>query len=72
VNAQLQLMMNFQTASSATHGQNTLTITDKVRGDVVVAQQVAFKRYPDLTFAKDAGVNEWVFEAVTIDRALGE
>lgn len=71
VNQLLMTLYNFQTSSAANHGQNTLTITDKSRGDVVTAQQVAFQRVPDITYAREAGMNEWVFSAIRIDRALG-
>jgi hypothetical protein len=70
-NALLAAMYAFQTASAANHGQNTLVVTDTARGDVISCRQVAFKKAPDLTYAKDAGTNEWVFDAVFIDRALG-
>jgi hypothetical protein len=61
----------FQTASSATHGQNTLTLADKVRGDIITCEQVGFARAPDLTYAREAGMNEWVFNAIKISRLLG-
>jgi hypothetical protein len=71
VNTQLSRMFNFQTASGATHGQNTITLNDKSRGDIVAATQVAFKKMPDLTYAKQADIVEWIFDAVVIDFNLG-
>jgi len=71
-NAQLMAMANVQRTSGATHGQNTLTIRDGNLGDVVVAQQVAFKKIPNNNWGKTAGVLEWTFDAVNINFKLGE
>jgi Protein of unknown function (DUF3277). len=70
VNGQLTALYNFQTASGANHGQNTLVITNVATGDVITAKQVAFAKYPKLTYAKDGGMNTWEFDAGFIDRAL--
>ena len=69
VNGQLSLLYAFQTSNSGAHGQNTITLTDR-RGDVITCRQCAFKRAPALTYSKDAGMNEWVFDVVFIDRVL--
>ena len=61
----------FQTANPASHGQNTITLVDTIRGDAITAQQVAFAKAPELTFAKEAGLVEWEFNAIIIDRTLG-
>lgn len=71
VNALLAAMYAFQTASGATHGQNTLTLTDTERADIVTCQQVAFTKAPSLSYAKEGGTIGWEFAAVSIDRALG-
>lgn len=70
-NALLMAMYNLQTSSPALHGQNTITITDMARGDVITARQVAFTKAPSLSYGKEAGMNEWDFSAVRIDRGLG-
>jgi hypothetical protein len=70
-NAKLMAMVNVQRTSGATHGQNTLTIRDTNLGDVAVGQQVAFKKIPNNSWAKNAGMLEWIFDAVTIDQKLG-
>lgn len=70
VNAQLSAMYAFQTASASAHGQNTIVVRDK-RGDVITCAQTAFTKAPDLTYAVEAGFNEWSFSAVRIDRTLG-
>jgi hypothetical protein len=71
VNAQLQEMLNFQSSSSAYHGKNTLTIRDIARGDLVVCEDVAFKRAPSKVYAKEAGNNEWQFDAGRSQEILG-
>lgn len=71
VNALLSAMMNFQAASAAQFGQNTITLVDAVRGDVITCRQAAFAKRPSLTYAKDAGSNEWEFNAISISQALG-
>lgn len=71
VNQQLAQMFAYQRASAANHGQNTLTLANPYSQDIVTCQQVAFKRAPNLTYAKEGGMNEWVFNAGIIDFALG-
>jgi hypothetical protein len=71
VNAQLQNMYNFQTQSSATHGRNTITIRDAARGDSITATEVAFKKRAPLSYAKEGGMNEWIFDAIKITQILG-
>lgn len=71
LNAQLMTMCNYQRASSARHGQNTITVRDSARGDLITCSQVAFKKDPSLTYAKDGGLLEWAFDAGGITRILG-
>lgn len=70
-NALLSQLYDFQTASGATHGQNTLVIVDMSRGDNISCQQTAFKKAPNLQFAKDGGTVDWEFSAIRIERNLG-
>lgn len=70
-NAILSLMFNFQRSSAAQHGQNTITIVDSVRGDVITCRQAAFAKTPDLSYAADAGMVEWEFNVVKADLTLG-
>lgn len=70
-NALLMAMQAFQRTSGANHGQNTLTIAQKVSGDVISCQQVAFSKVPPITYAKDGDVLVWEFNAGIIDSALG-
>lgn len=71
VNQSLMLQYSAQTLSSTLHGKNIITIRNSASGDIVVARGVAFKRAPDLTYAKDGGLVEWQFDAGKIDRNLG-
>lgn len=71
VNALLNAMWTFQRSDPRQWGQNVLTITDIARGDVYTNQQVAFKRHPANTWAKNAGMLEWEFDVVVMDPLLG-
>lgn len=71
VNAVLQSAYNAQTINPLLHGQNVILIRDPNRGDVASARQVAFKKIPNITYAKDGGMNEWRFDAIKIDTVLG-
>ena len=67
----LSAAYNFQTAAASSYGQNTFTLVDKTRGDVITATQVAFKKAPPLAYAKDGDIVAWEFNAVKIERNLG-
>ncbi len=71
-NKQLSAMYAAQTASGAAHGQNTISLTDTMRGDSITATQVAFKKAPDILYGKEAGLLEWTFDAIAIQRTLGQ
>jgi len=60
-----------QTASSTAHGLNVISIRNTVSGDAITATQVAFKKLPDINYAKEGGINEWVFDAGKVEFALG-
>jgi hypothetical protein len=70
INGILSAAYAFQTSSGSTHGQNTLTITDMNRGDVITCRQVAFAKAPNITYGKEAGIYEWDFNCIEIDRTL--
>ena len=42
-----------------------------VRGDNITLTQVAFKKRPAINFAKEGGLNEWVFDAIKTTQILG-
>ncbi len=71
INALLMAMYNIQTSSSTLHGRNVITIGDTGQGDVITLQGCAFKKVPDLTYAKEGGLNEWVFDVIKGDQILG-
>jgi hypothetical protein len=71
INAILMIMYDLQTSSSALHGQNVITIVDAARGDTTILQSCAFKKKPTLTYAKEAGMNEWVFDCIKANTVLG-
>lgn len=70
-NAKLMAMYIAQTTASNLHGQNTITITNVKSGDVTVGREAAFKKKPDISYAKDGNVQEWVFDCIKIDTVLG-
>lgn len=70
-NELLSALFAFQTSNSASHGGNTLVVRDKNRGDVWTCTQVAFKKRPDVTYAKDADIIEWEFNAIKMEMTLG-
>lgn len=70
-NAKLMAMYTAQTASAALHGQNVITVTLPTAGDITVARQCAFKRRPNLNYAKEGDLVEWVWDAIKIDGLLG-
>ena len=70
-NAMLNQAYNFQTTSSANHGQNTITVVNPVSGDNITLQGGAFAKEPDLTYAIEGGMVEWEFNFVQRDSILG-
>lgn len=70
-NALLQDMYVADTASSATHGQNTIVIRDPTRGDVISCKGCAFQKFPDMAYAKDGNIVEWMWDSAEIDQLLG-
>jgi hypothetical protein len=60
-NAQLQTMYTAQQTSAALWGSNTITIQDHARGDNITGTQMAFMKFPNVVYAKDGNIMEWVF-----------
>lgn len=71
INAILMAMYDLQSASSALWGKNVITVVDSARGDLTLIQSAAFKTPPTLTYAKEAGMNEWAFDAIKGNTVLG-
>jgi hypothetical protein len=71
-NQLLQQMYDLQRVSSALWGQNTIVISDPARGDQISCSQCAFQKFPNVTFAKEGGTMEWIFDAGRIDMIFGD
>lgn len=71
VNSQLSAMYATQTVSSALHGQNTITLKNATLGDSITGVFCAFKKLPNLSYAKEGGVNVWEFDVGQLNMALG-
>lgn len=71
VNQMLMAMYNLQSATAALTGQNVIAVTDQERGDIVVASWCAFRKVPDLAYAKDGNTHSWAFNAAQINYVLG-
>jgi hypothetical protein len=71
VNSLLMSLYEFQQLSSTTWGQNVITINDTASGDNTSARGCAFKKKPEIKQQKDAGTNQWVFQAISVDTVLG-
>src|SRR5690348_2568388 len=69
-NKKLMDMYNFQRTSSILWGRNIITITDRARGDLYVGREAAFIKPATNSFAKEAAMMEWEFNAVKIDGVL--
>src|SRR5690606_21314484 len=63
-NALLMALYNYQSASSATWGRNTIAVTDLARGDLITLEQVAFKKRTPLGYTKQGEKNVWTFDAI--------
>jgi len=71
MNAALSALYALQTSNAAMHGKNTLVVTNLNLRDLVSCRGVAFQKAPELVYAKAGNINEWVFDAIFIDRDLG-
>lgn len=71
VNAQLMAMYNLQKTSSSLWGNNVISINNKASSDNNGCRAVAFKKAPNMAYAKDGGTVEWAFDAGYIDSILG-
>lgn len=71
INKALDIMYNLQSSSSALWGQNVITLNQTGLGDLALIQSAAFKKRPTLTYAKEAGFNEWTFDAISAITVMG-
>lgn len=68
------LLMNMytqQTLSAASHGNNTIVLTVPTTGENIAITQVAFKKAPALSYAKEGGTVEWLFDGGKTTIVLG-
>lgn len=70
-NSTLMYLYNFQKSTTFGWGELVLTLSDPVRGDFLILTSGAFTRLPTLTYAKEAGTNEWNFNFGTCSEILG-
>lgn len=70
-NAQLMALYDAQSLSSAAWGNNVITVANSASGDGHVARSCAFKKRPDMRYAKDGDIVEWIFDSIKIDGILG-
>jgi hypothetical protein len=52
-------------------GNNTVTVQDSGDNTVAVCRSLAFTKKPTLTFGKEAGNRQWVFNAGLADTVVG-
>lgn len=70
INAVLNRAFNFQRASAANTGQNSIRVVDKARGDVVTGRQMSFEKHPDNAWSEEGNVLEWTFIGI-VNEVLG-
>lgn len=71
INQALMNIYNLQSTATSLWGQNIITIVDSARGDTHILEGVAFKKKPSIGYAKEAGFNEWTFDAIKVTSILG-
>jgi hypothetical protein len=71
INAKLMALVTAQQSSSALWGKNVITVAQTASGDVTTGQACAFSKIPDLKYAKDGDIVQWVFDVIKIDSMLG-
>ena len=70
-NALLNAMYYLDTTNPSTHGQNTIVATWLTAGDVITGQFCAFAKLPNIVYAKEGPMNEWIFNCGKLDYLLG-
>jgi hypothetical protein len=71
MNQKLLATYDAQSLSGALWGQNVITVSNTAVGDLHAARQCAFKKKPDMKYAKEGDIISWVFDAGKIDGVLG-
>lgn len=70
-NAILMAAFDFQSSSSALWGKNTFTLSNSGLGDFSALQKVAFKKKPEIIYAKVGQMMEWTFDVIEATSVLG-
>lgn len=70
-NAKLANLYDLQQSNSKKWGKNTITFNHSGSGDNGTATKCAFKKRPDLRYAKDGDIVEWVFDSIKLETKLG-
>ena len=71
INFLLQNLLQQNRNTALTWAQMTIKISNAGLGDNISNQSVAFAKVPTVTYAKDAGMNEWRFNVGICDVLLG-
>lgn len=65
VNAQLSQLYDTERGTAGLWGQDTITIQDVVRGDLITGVRMAFVKFPDGGFTKEGpAMQEWRFRGI--------
>lgn len=70
-NAKLMAAYDAQSLDASIWGQNVIVIRNSRTGDITTARSCAFKKKPDIKYAKEGDILEWPFDALKIDTILG-
>jgi hypothetical protein len=71
-NSVLSAMYALQRTSAATWGVNSLSLLNSTLGDSYTLKSVAFAKFPENTYAKNAAMLDWEFLAGVGDVKLGK
>lgn len=70
-NAKLSDLYDLQKGNTKKWGKNTITFNHAGSGDNGTAAKCAFKKRPDLKYAKDGDTVEWVFDSIKLEIKQG-
>lgn len=69
-NGLMQALYDLDTNDPSSYGQNTITITDTSRTELVIAQQCGQVRFPGVVYGKQGAPLEWSFNCAKIHHLL--
>ena len=70
-NAVLMAAYDAQSLDASLWGQNIITVSNSEVGDIHTARSCAFKKVPNMKYAEDGDILEWIFDSIKIDSILG-